>query len=99
MEVRVEILRLNTLADDLGNLQKDIRSLVENAVSASEDVLKRVSGSDYAPLSTARTKAQKAATQVKDLKVKVCDRLTQQSGILREAAYSYREKDTITRVN
>ena len=99
MTVRVDIPRLHSLANSLENLQKDIHSISDSVVSASDSVLKRVSGYDYAPLLTAREKALKTTMQMKELTIRVCDRLTQQTETLRSAAVSYHDNDKITTVN
>ena len=99
MAVRVDITRLYALADNLVNLQNSIRTLSDNAVGASGNVLQRVAGNGYVPLASVRNKAMKTTELAKDLYGNVCGNLTRQAEILRNGAASYREKDSISKVN
>ena len=99
MALRVDIARLQALANNLDNLQKDIRSQSDNAASAADSVLSRTSGQNHAPLIAARNNALKSLASAKALYVKICSRLSQQSGTLRDGAVSYRREDKITTVN
>jgi hypothetical protein len=99
MRVEVDLIKLLALAEKLEDLEKDIFLLSDNALFAANSVVERTDGRKYQPLDTALKKVAGCTADAKELADKIRSNLIYQAGVLRVAAYSYKEKDKIERVN